>query len=144
MKPREPKSFYADISNIFEVMGMSMNMYMKHFSIAVALSAVVTVVLAVAIGTTGAQVVPMPGSAHSKLSCADCHDNASYTEINVSSIETCKKCHPKEVEETMSSKHAGLGATRPDTMPNTCLVCHNPHQGGLQGREMGRPDCGRV
>ena len=49
-------------------MGMSMNMYMKHFSIAVALSAVVTVVLAVAIGTTGAQVVPMPGSAHSKLS----------------------------------------------------------------------------
>ena len=117
------------ISNIFEVLGMSMNMYMKHFSIAVALSAVVTVVLAVAIGTTGAQVVPMPGSAHSKLSCADCHGNASYTEINVSSIETCKKCHPKEVEETMSSKHAGLGATRPDTMPNTCLVCHNPHQG---------------
>ena len=30
----------------------------------------------------------------------------------------------------MSSKHAGLGVTRPDTMPNTCLVlCHNPHQG---------------
>ena len=118
-------------------------MSIKHFSIAVALSAAaVVVVLVVAIGATGAQV--MPGSAHSKLNCADCHGSAPFAEINVSSIETCKKCHPKEVEETMSSKHAGLGATRPDTMPNTCLVCHNPHQGGLQGREMGRPDCGSV
>ncbi len=107
-----------------------MGMNMKYFSIAVALTPVVAVVfLAVAIGATGAQVGPMPGSTHSNLSCTDCHGSAPYTEINVSSIETCKKCHPKEVEETMSSKHAGLGATRPDTMPNTCLVCHNPHQG---------------
>ena len=108
-----------------------MGMSMKYFSIAVALTPVVAVLfLAVAIGTTSAQV--MPGSAHSNLSCTDCHGSAPYTEINVSSIETCKKCHPKEVEEVMSSKHAGLGATRPDTMPNTCLVCHNPHQGVLK------------
>ncbi|MCW3129896.1 MAG: cytochrome c3 family protein [Methanophagales archaeon] len=101
---------------------------MKHFSIVVVLAAVVAVFFfAVAIGAISAQV--MPGSAHSKVSCTDCHGSAPFAEINVSSIETCKKCHPKEVEETMSSKHAGLGATRPDTMPNTCLVCHNPHQG---------------
>ena len=51
---KKPKSFYFDISNIFEVIGMDM----KYFSIAVALTTVVAVVfLAVAIGATSAQVL---------------------------------------------------------------------------------------
>lgn len=83
--------------------------------------------LAIAVVPISAEV--MPGSAHSEVSCTACHGNASFTEINVSSMEICEKCHTKEVSDTANSKHTGLGATRPDTLPNTCLVCHNPHQG---------------
>jgi len=75
-------------------------------------------------------IIPWIGmGGHSKLECSDCHTELPYHKINVSSIEICEKCHEKEVKEVMKSKHAGLGATRPDTMPNTCLVCHNPHLG---------------
>ncbi len=67
----------------------------------------------VAVGATSAQV--MLSSAHSKLNSTDCHGSAPIADSSI--------------ERNDESKACGYGSTRPDTMPNTCLVCHNPHQG---------------